>query len=146
MKKVIDGALYNTDTANELGSWNNHQYGSFGYCEETLYRTKSGKYFIYGTGGARSKYSQSCGNNMWGSGEHIEPVVMTEAVRWAEENLDGDEYIAAFGEPEEASDEREALNITIPVDLKSALDRLKSETGKSISALICDAVRAQYNI
>ena len=50
MKKVINSTLYNTETARKLGNWDNGRYGSFGYCKETLYRTKSGKYFIHGEG------------------------------------------------------------------------------------------------
>ena len=146
MKKVIDGALYNTDTAQMMGDWDNGLYANdFGFCRERLYRTKSGKYFLHGEGGANSRYGEWHGNS-GDSGEQIRPYTLAEAMEWAEEHLDGDEYIAIFGKPEETADGREALNITVPADLKASLDRLKSEKGKSISQLIEAAVREQYGI
>ena len=64
MKKVIDGALYNTDTAQMMGDWDNGLYANdFGFCRERLYRTKSGKYFLHGEGGANSRYGEWHGNS-----------------------------------------------------------------------------------
>src|SRR3990172_2422569 len=64
MKKVIDGKIYNTETAELLHEWDNGMYGNdFGRCEEALYRTKKGAYFIAGEGGAMSRYARSCGSN-----------------------------------------------------------------------------------
>ena len=103
MKKVIDGKLYNTETASRQAYWSNRLgWRDFNHCEETLYKTKSGNYFIHGEGGPMSKYAVSAGQNQWGSGEHIEPISEDVAKKWAEEKLDGDEYISIFGEPEEA--------------------------------------------
>jgi len=37
MKKIINGKLYNTETATCLGSWSNgHDVGDFTYCEESF--------------------------------------------------------------------------------------------------------------
>ena len=59
MKKVIDGALYNTDTARCIGAWDNGYFrNDFNFCKEMLYKTKSGKSFLYGEGGPMSKYSR----------------------------------------------------------------------------------------
>lgn len=141
MKKVINGALYNTETAQRLGSWDNGCFTSdFNYCYEALYRTKSGKYFLYGEGGPMSKYSRSTGNNSWSGSSHIEPLTLEAAREWAEEHLDGDDYIEIFGEPDEAADDKEALKINIRVGIRAKLERMKSETGKSISAIIEELV------
>ena len=103
MKRVIGGKLYSTDGAKKLGFWSNGLgYGDFSHCEETLYRTKSGAYFIHGVGGPMSRYARSVGQNQWGDGEHIEPVDFDTAKRWAEEKLGVDEYVSIFGKPEEA--------------------------------------------
>lgn len=140
MKKVIDGALYNTETARIIGEWGNgYPTGDFNWCREDLYRTKSGKYFLHGRGGAMSKYSRSCGNNNWCGGEHIEPMSPTAARTWAEEHLSADEYAAEFGEPEEAADGREALNLSVPADVKRRLELLRENTGKSISQIVAEA-------
>ena len=137
MKKVIDGALYNTETAKLVGSWTNHQRG-FGYIKETLYRTKSGKYFVHGEGGANTRYSKSAGDNSWSGGENIEPMNPQAARKWAEEHLDADKYAAEFGEPEEAGDDKVALNLTVPANIKSKLEKMRSESGKSISQIISE--------
>jgi hypothetical protein len=58
---------------------------------------------------------------------------------WAEEKLEADEYIALFGEPEEAADGRETLNVTVPAGVKRKLEKMREDTGKSISQIITDA-------
>ena len=53
MRKIINGSRYDTDTAKKMGHWESDQdHTSFYHCEETLYRTKAGKWFIYGMGNA----------------------------------------------------------------------------------------------
>ena len=103
MKKVIEGKLYNTETAEELASWHNGcSYSDFNYCKEDLYRTKKGNYFLHGEGGAMTRYSESCGNNSRCEGEDIIPLTESEAKEWAEGHLSGEKYCEIFGEPEEA--------------------------------------------
>lgn len=140
MKKIIDGALYNTETAKKIGTWSNGlSYSNFSHCVESLYLTKSGKYFIHGQGGPNSKYSKSAGNNLWTGGEHIVPMSPQAARDWTEEKLEADEYIALFGEPEEAADGRETLNLTVPAGVKRKLEKMREDTGKSISQIITEA-------
>lgn len=141
MKKIINGALYNTDTAKLLGEWcSNYNPSDFSFCEEKLYRTKSGKYFLYGSGGPMSKYSRSIGDNNWSGGEHIEPMSPAAAREWAEEHLSADEYSEIFGEPDEAGDYREALSISVPAETKRKLEKMRENTGKSISQIIEEMV------
>ena len=84
MKKIIKGKLYNTETAKEIAAWSNGlSYSDFNWCEETLYRKKTGEYFVAGEGGARSKYAERHGD-MWGAGEEIVPMTEDEARTWAE--------------------------------------------------------------
>lgn len=55
MRKIINGARYDTDTAKKLGHWESGEdCREFSYYEESLYRTKAGKYFIHGAGNAAS--------------------------------------------------------------------------------------------
>ena len=102
MKKVINGRLYNTDTATCLGGYSFSSTRDFRYIEEYLYRTKRGSYFLHGEGGPLTKYREQVGQNEWGYGEDILPLTEEEAREWAEVHMDGDEYIDAFGAPEEA--------------------------------------------
>lgn len=96
MKQVIDGKMYNTDTAEEIGSWSNHLGGDFRSCSETLYRTKKGNYFVHGEGGAMSKYAEQCGDGM-GGGSAIIPMDKDEAFEWAQQHCgDEDDVIEHF--------------------------------------------------
>lgn len=139
MKKVIGGALYNTDTARNIGEWwNGLSRSDFSHCSEELFQTKSGKYFLYGEGGPMSKYARSDGDNSWSGGEHIEPLTPQAAREWAEKHLEVGKYSAEFGEPEEAADGRVTLNLTVPAEVKARLEKLRSEMGKSISQIIVE--------
>ena len=102
MKKVINGNMYTTETAEAVGIWSNDRAtNDFNYVVETLYRTKRGAYFIHGKGGPMTRYAESVGD-MYGAGEAIRPVDEAGAREWAERRLTGDEYVEIFGEPEEA--------------------------------------------
>lgn len=102
MKKIINGKLYNTETAKEVASYHDGKsWRDFSHIEETLYRKKTGEYFLHGEGGPSTCYSHRCSDNTWGCGEVIKPFTEAEAKKWAERNLDADEYIEIFGEVEE---------------------------------------------
>ena len=62
---------------------------------------------------------------------------------WAEEHLDADKYAEIFGEPEEASDERVALNLTISATTKAKLEKMREDTGKSMSQIVEDMILAE---
>lgn len=137
MKKIIDGALYNTETARRLGGYSNAGgWRDFAHFEEALYQTKAGKFFLHGEGGPMSHYAVSSGQNSWGGGERIRPMSPEEAREWAEKRLDADRYMEIFGEPDEAADEKTQLNLSVRADVKTKLERLRSERGQSITSII----------
>jgi len=134
MKKVIKNAVYNTDTAKQLGSMDNgYPINDFHYFEETLYRTQSGKYFLYGHGGALSRYGEWHGNS-GRSSEKIMPMSYEDASEWAQENLDGDEYIEIFGDPE--GGDKAQLNVTISKNARNKLDELRDASNLTLSTII----------
>ena len=102
MKKIINGRMYNTDTAKRLCSADNGgSCRDFSHWEEELYQKKTGEFFLYGEGGPASKYSRSCGQIEWCGGCDITPMTEQQAREWMEQNATADEYIEVFGEPEE---------------------------------------------
>ena len=139
MRKVIKGRTYNTETSKEVGCWSNGlSGGDFGRCEETLYVNTKGAYFLYGEGGALSKYSQPAGD-MKGPGREIVPLSMEQAQEWAEEHLTADEYEAEFGECEEADGDlvnRERVNLSLSHETISKLRELSQDTGVPMSRMI----------
>lgn len=61
MKRIIDGKLYNTETATKICNDSYGYSGDFKYFDEDLYVTKNGNYFLAGEGGAASKYGKATG-------------------------------------------------------------------------------------
>ena len=98
MKKIINGKIYDTTTAKLIGRTNNGcGYGDLNWIEENLFRKKTGEFFIFGEGGARTRYASSVGDNSWSSGSAIIPISEERAREWAEHYLDADEYENIFG-------------------------------------------------
>lgn len=102
MKKVINGKVYNTETATQIANWDNGVYGSdFNACDESLYVTKKGTYFVAGEGGALSRWSESCGSNGRQGGEGMEVLTKAEALEWCETHDVDADTIAEHFEVEE---------------------------------------------
>jgi hypothetical protein len=92
MKKVINGLLYDTEKAEAVANYsNNRGYGDFKALEETLYRTKNGRWFIHGIGGAMTSYAVEAGSNSWSGSEQIKPIDEEYAK----------EFLAEYGDPED---------------------------------------------
>ncbi len=94
MKKIISGKKYDTETATKIGTQDNIDgrnilaCNDFNYRESTLYRKKTGEFFLHYDGGGNTPYR----------GGAIEPVTEDEAKRWSEKHLTVEEYEAVFGE------------------------------------------------
>ena len=102
MRKVINRRLYDTDTAESIGDWENCcDRGNFHYCSETLYRKRTGELFLHGEGHGLSPYGKTYGDGMRGWGEAIVPLAEDDARDWVEEHLDADAYESLFGPVEE---------------------------------------------
>ena len=61
MKKVINGKVYDTDTAREVGCFDSGAGDRLFGWSETLYVKRTGEYFLFGEGGPGSKYSVRTG-------------------------------------------------------------------------------------
>ena len=86
MKKIIDGKLFNTETAERICSTGFSSPGDFSYWKDTLYKTKKGTYFIHGKGGPRSHYAVNIGNNTISGSEEMWTVGEDVAKKFCEEN------------------------------------------------------------
>lgn len=137
MKKIINGKIYDTDTAREIAS-NYHGEGprDIYYYSEKLYLKRTGEYFLYGEGGPMSRYAISTSDNHWSGGQRIVPMSYKSAQEWAQENLDADDYQAEFGEVSEGGDERTVLSISVEAATADRIRKQAQEAGVSISALI----------
>ncbi len=87
MKKRIGTRNYNTDTAKLIGSYDNGLITwDCHYYMEQLYRKRNGEYFLYGEGGAASKYCEN-EDNIYRSGEEIIPITNIDAIYWKADYL-----------------------------------------------------------
>lgn len=102
MRKIINGKMYDTETAEEI-DWceNMTNPGNYSYCKEVLYRKKTGEFFLHGKGNAASMYAEVQADRMRSPGEKIVPLAIKEAMVWVENYSDADTYIDLFGEVEE---------------------------------------------
>ena len=89
-----------------------------------------------------SKYAQTISSNEWSGGEKIIPCTYDEAREWAEVHLDGDDYIAAFGEPVE--DGTEMCLFRLPSAVKTQLDRAVSRSGRTQSDIVAEALEVYF--
>ena len=136
MKKIINGKMYNTETAQELGSNSNSgDWRDFSHYCETLYRKRTGEFFLHGEGGPMTKYAESVGQNQWSGGSRIMPMSWDEAQAWAEENLSTDEYESIFGEVTE-DDSRENVTLSLSVATAERARRAAAQAGITLSAYI----------
>ena len=136
MKKIINGKMYDTETAKELGfDQNTGDTRDFRWVCETLYRKRTGEFFLHGQGGPASKYAVSYGSNEWGGGSKIIPLTWEAARKWAEEHLDADEYEDIFGEVAE-DESRIVVSMSLSAGSVERAKREAAKTGMSLSAYV----------
>ena len=140
MKKVIRGRLYDTDTAKQISyKAGGAEFSTdFNYWCESLYKKKTGEYFLYCEGGPLTVYASHSGTST-GWGEEFRPLTFSESREWAEENMDGDAFIKEFGKPEEDYS-RKSVTFSIKASNAEMLKKKASETGKSMSQLVDELI------
>lgn len=134
MRKVINGKLYDTDTARPVVDWSKGYTSDFQYVSETLYRKRTGEYFIHGEGGPMSKYAESCGQNQWQGGEAIRPLTYDQAKQWMEEYGSAEAYESEFGVPDE--DKEHDLHVIVSETAWQAISRAAVQDETSVRAII----------
>lgn len=136
MKKIINGKKYDTDTAREVAHVEAIPEGdrSARY-EETLYQKRTGEYFLYGWGGALSRYANISSTGGMSPGRKFIPLTFEQARDWGERNLSVDDYEAEFGECSEDGS-TSPIMLNLPTSARAALDREASRTGRSRAAIV----------
>lgn len=140
MKKIIEGKVYNTETATRVGEWSNEYYcNDFRFVSEELYKKKNGEFFLYGEGGAMSIYAEPEGNNSWTGGSAINPLTPKEAYDWTMEKLSASEFEKIFGAVSE-DDTNHLLAVKLPNNTYQLLLSLARNNDKSIADIITELV------
>jgi hypothetical protein len=100
MKKVINGRIYDPETAEMICQ---HTFGSPGdasYVKEALYRSPAGAFFIDGEGGAGSNYRVHVGTSWHIAGSDTLLQTGDTAREFVERFGTFSDYVRAFGHPE----------------------------------------------
>ena len=110
------------------------------YKDETLYRKRTGEFFLHSEGGPRTRCAKRDGSG-WAGGEEISPQSYEEAREWAEENMDADGYASVFGAPDDDGATVPAM-LSISASAKAKLEREASRTGKTQSRIVEELIEA----
>jgi hypothetical protein len=103
MRKIVDGKVYNTETALQVCdiSPSGFSRGDFQYEDTYLYKSPKGTFFVSGIGGPMTRWAQSEGQSGRRGGSGLEVIDIDEARALCERHGTAAEFEAAFGEPEE---------------------------------------------
>jgi hypothetical protein len=118
MKKIIMGKVYDTETAKEIGYYNDQPTGNLA---EYLYQKKTGEFFI-------KRW------DAWNGGS-IQPITYTEAQDWLEKHGSAEQYAAVFGEPDEGSEDV-TLGLRVSAAAAAKLKRKAAAEGMTQSAIL----------
>lgn len=135
MLKNVKGKTYDTDKAQSIGTVGRKEQQDADYMRETLFKKRTGEYFLFGEGGEASKYAVHLSHNKWSEGKIIIPLSYAEAKDWAKRNLIGEEYDSEFGE---IAENHSKTHVCISVSKFTAekLKRKAQKLGMTVSALI----------
>lgn len=102
---------------------------------ERLQRTKSGRYFVFGIGGADTRYAARA-DGTWTPGSKITPLSSEDANAWAKRHLTHSEWQAEFGEP--APDELCNLSVKIPAIIYRKIRNEAAQRGISMGEVVAE--------
>jgi len=100
VKRIINGKLYNTETAKCVASFD-AEYDERDSFSESLYIKKTGEWFLLTERRPEDLEFVYYGGNCGGQGYDIEPYSENQAKEWLVAYDFVDVYIEYFGEPEE---------------------------------------------
>ena len=105
MKQIINGKVYDTETAEQIASHGSMvDQGDFYALAETLYKDPSGEYFLHCQGGAATQYAKQT-NEGTTYGEEMQVLTKEEALDWCEErSINADSIIEEFADILENAD------------------------------------------
>jgi len=86
VRRVLNGKVYDTEKATPLAEDKFGRPGNFNWWYEVLYRTVKGSYFLYGEGGAMTKYRCQIDSNSYSGDSRITPLTPDEAFTWCQEH------------------------------------------------------------
>lgn len=141
MKVSINNKRYDTETAQKVATWEENLPGDLLWVCETLYRKRTGEFFLHGEGGAKTCYAASARGGWSKPGEKIVPLTYAAAQNWGETHLDADQYDSVFGKLEDV-DTLVVTTISLPETTRERAKRIAAQRNISMSELITQLIDA----
>lgn len=143
MRKVVNGRVYDTDTAKLVCEWDNGEMPSgLGYVYHGLHRKKTGEFFLHVCGGAATNWAKPTETGGTRRAEHVVLATYDEARALVEAHGTADEYEAVFG----LCEDEPAVVITVrgvDAQAKALLDREASKTGRQLGEIVSECILAK---
>ena len=141
MRKVINGNRYDTETAKLLGSGYGSNFLSPFHWEEQLYRTNSGKFFLYGPRNPNSSHG------VWAGDSNIIPITTKHALDWCKRHLSADECEMIFGRIKKG---RSKISVDLSPVALEILDKIKKDKnlrnrGDAVEWLLVESKKISQN-
>ena len=111
--------------------------GDFNYISEELFVKRTGEYFLYCIGGAKTKYAKSDGD-MICAGSTIIPISDEQAKKFVENYSTSDVYEEYFGEVKESGVVVTTIRLSEPIYKK--LQEVALKDNKTKSQVIADLI------
>lgn len=141
----IRNRLYNTETAKMIGKWEINDKGKEDsqFAQETLFRKKTGEYFLLCEGGADSVHSSRDKDGRKIKGEFIQLISFDEAKQWMEKHLDFEKLITDNNNKKLYQKNKEIpISLKLSKEVHTKLQNYRSQFGISyrdiLSILIMD--------
>lgn len=131
MEKIINNHRYSTETSTFIGEYSNElDVSDEQYIYESLYRKRTGEFFLFCKGGAKTMYSKKI-NNKRVYNEDIELTTYDEAEKWAKTHLSQEIYDYYFNldkTPKKFTSNRQTVTVRLPEEYIRKLQIARART------------------
>lgn len=143
IKRSIDSRIYDTSQAEPIAEFSLGKPLDPYYRKETLYRDKSGAFFLCGIGGESTYYARLAGEK-YVPGEDIIMLNDDEARRWLEDWGYTEIILRIFG-PKSASDTTTVVGVHLPDEIKGHAERAAAKKAESVEQWIEQLIRRELS-
>jgi hypothetical protein len=143
VRRSIDSRMYDTSQAETIAKYVCEKPGEPYYREETLYRAKTGEYFLGGIGGEHSYYAQLVGDK-YIPGEDIIALRVGEARRWLEDQGYTEIIERIFGTIS-TLDYTTAVSVHLTDEIMGRAERAAAKSATSVEQWIEQLIRRELS-
>ena len=144
MLKNTGRKRYNTETSTLLAISKHGETSDPSHYTEKLYRKRNGEFFLYGEGGATSKYAEKTSQNKWQSGKQIIPLSVDIAREWAKKHMESKKYEEVFESKIKESNTTKTWTLHVSPATIERVRQLAGYESLTLSEVVEKSVLAYY--